>query len=724
MKKLRLTLSFIFLIIMLNGCVNYPVMETDVIGAGVPLFEGKAKEILLDRKASSIQVEATITSENGETITERGFVYGISPSPSLEKGDKIVVDTETGIGTYTLTIENLDNNTNYYIQPYAKNKMGTGYGPPNDDLIVHTNEGVASVETLPPDTAFVRATTAPVGGKLTDAGESEIIKLGIYVFEKADIAKIDTIVYPVSVAVGDTFVCQLTGLTPDTWYYFEAFVENRYGTTRGGRDSLLTWDGKPTIDTTEIIDRGFTYVTLSSSVTDGGDETVLIAERGFCWSNNALPLPDITNNILLCDDGDGDFTGKIEGLESNKTYYARAFAKSNAGIIVYGELTALWTYSDIPTVRTEEVIEMTIQSGNADVRGVIENEGMSAVYESGICWSTTEHIPTVSDSKLPLIAGTNGLFSGRLTRLRGGIIYYVRAYAINNQGTGYGDVVQFTTPPIFTDLMQFSGATRVINSMAYFAVDGFLYLLGGDLQSRFTDELWRYSIEDNKWEEFLPFEAGPIRWQSAATYGKGAYIYGGYNGKGDEKPGIYYYDASFNHWRYYEGPDSTIVNRALGYSYSNSVFYIGGFSADTVREDVWRYTPSTPAWQKRTDFPVKQYGGVAVVMNDIVYAGMGRDASNVCNGSLWTTSDEAITWNLKTTYPVTGYVFGGVVCNRRLYIIDESYYMIEYNPETNEWTRKSKFPRNTVHCILTDSNKIFIGLGQNIITMYDPSWDN
>ena len=692
-------------------------METSVVGAKVPEFEKAAESV--SQKATSVRVFAILGKENGEKITERGFVYSTSPSPTLENGNK-VFDTGIGIGRYELSIDDLDNNTTYYIRSYAINKIGTGYGTP--DLSIVTNEGLATVLTLEPDSTKIRATSAEAGGKLTNIGEDVITKIGVYVFETKNSIKIDTIAFTETVSEGDTYICKLTGLKPDTWYYVQAFVENKYGTKHGGLDSLLTRDGKPKFDKeTKITDRDYTSVTLSSSVSNGGDETVFIAERGFCWSNAADPLPDITNNMLQCGEGEGDFEGKVIGLESSKIYYARAFSKSNSGIIVYGELITLWTNSDKPTVQT---VDAVVQNGNADVGGVIESMGMSTVFESGICWSISNRVPTISDSKLTLYYGMNNDFSGRLSKLKGGTTYYVRAFATNSQGTGYGEVVQFKTPSIFTDLAMFPGSQRIINSMAYFAINGYLYILGGDLGSSLTDELWRYSIEENKWEDRRKYEGGPMRWLSGTTYGQGAFIYGGWNGNRDEKPGIYYFKEDENHWYYYNGPDSAIVNRTLGYSYSNSVFYVGGFSADTVREDVWSYTPPSLTWQKMTDFPEKQYGGVAVVIDNVAYVGMGRDASHVCNNNLWITSDGANTWEYKTSYPVTGYVLGGVVCNKRMYIVDESYCLIEYNPETDEWTRKSMLNRKTVNCIYAEGNKIYIGLGGNIITMYDPLWDN
>ena len=728
MKKILFKISTLVLLTLLNGCIDDPDMPSGVIGAGEPEFDGTTKIEAVT--ATSIRVTATISQENGYKVIERGFFYGTF-SPPNEK----VIDTgmEKRTGSYTLTIDGLNNNTPYYILPYAINSMEkTGQGK---DILVTTNEGVAIIETFIAED-LIRATSAGVGVKITFAGEGEFEKIGICYYEQGHSEQKDTIVfqttYPFKASDGETFTCPLTGLKPDTRYYVQAFTENTYGPSHGELESLLTLDGKPVIGKTDIKNRGFTEVTLTSSVTNGGDETVLIVERGFCWAiATETDNPDISNNVGPCDGaGEGPFEGTIKGLISDTPYYARAYAKSNLGIIGYGDSIPVETITDIPTVRTEEVAY--IQYGNAVVKGFIVDIGELPVTASGICWSHNNSTPTTGDFILPLIAGTDSVFSDQLTGLRGGTTYYVRAYATNAKGTGYGVVRTFTTPPVFTEGLQtFKGDLRLDNSLAYFAIGGGdLYILGGDLGPSNTSELWRYSIASDSWAQLKSFTGGPAKWQFGIRYGNGALVYGGFNGSGAETSDIYYYNAGSNEWEFYPGPDSAVVvYSTVGYPHNSSVYYIGGKSGDSIRQDVWSFNYPDKTWQRRTDFPVNQYGGIALITNNIAYVGLGNDASGVCNKSLWSTSDDAFTWNHVSSYSmITGSVLGGVVCNDRLYIIDESYYILEFNPVTLEWTRKSLLPSNrqNFHCIFSENDKIYIGLGDaaNSLMVYDPLWDN
>jgi hypothetical protein len=65
------------------------------------------------------------------------------------------------------------------------------------------------------------------------------------------------------------------------------------------------------------------------------------------------------------------------------------------------------------------------------------------VTARGLCWSTNAN-PTINDS-LSLNGSGLGTFSAVLNSLTMNTTYYVRAYATNAQGTGYGNELSFTT---------------------------------------------------------------------------------------------------------------------------------------------------------------------------------------------------------------------------------------------------------------------------------------
>ncbi len=94
-----------------------------------------------------------------------------------------------------------------------------------------------------------------------------------------------------------------------------------------------------------------------------------------------------------------------------------------------------------PVVATVDVTE--IKSTEALCGGTITSDGGFAVTTRGVCWSTDPN-PTIDDNKTTDGAGA-GSFTSQITSLQPKTNYYVRAYAINSEGTGYGMAMAFET---------------------------------------------------------------------------------------------------------------------------------------------------------------------------------------------------------------------------------------------------------------------------------------
>jgi hypothetical protein len=95
----------------------------------------------------------------------------------------------------------------------------------------------------------------------------------------------------------------------------------------------------------------------------------------------------------------------------------------------------------VSTVLTAEVDKITITS--AICGGKITDEGSGTVISRGVCWST-EYEPTIDDNKTTDGEGVV-TFSSTISDLIAETTYYVRAYATNSAGTGYGVERRFKT---------------------------------------------------------------------------------------------------------------------------------------------------------------------------------------------------------------------------------------------------------------------------------------
>ena len=95
----------------------------------------------------------------------------------------------------------------------------------------------------------------------------------------------------------------------------------------------------------------------------------------------------------------------------------------------------------IPTVTTAIITNIT-QTG-ATGGGNVTSNGGATVTQRGVTWSTSPN-PTPAGSHTTEI-GDTGAFVSKITGLLPNTTYYVRAYALNIIGFGYGDELTFTT---------------------------------------------------------------------------------------------------------------------------------------------------------------------------------------------------------------------------------------------------------------------------------------
>jgi uncharacterized protein (TIGR02145 family) len=113
-----------------------------------------------------------------------------------------------------------------------------------------------------------------------------------------------------------------------------------------------------------------------------------------------------------------------------------------------------------PAIETTEVFIITPVS--IIVGGNLINDGGGTISSSGICWSINQN-PTITDSKTTDGTGTV-TFISTISGLVENTTYYVRAYATNRAGTGYGEQIQVKTS------IDYSGKTGTLTD-----IDGNIY---------------------------------------------------------------------------------------------------------------------------------------------------------------------------------------------------------------------------------------------------------
>ena len=369
----------------------------------------------------------TVTNNGGKTITALGVCWGITSLPTI--GSSKTIDSGT-IGTFTSAITGLNPFTDYFVRAYATNAIGTAYG---NELTFKTQVGLSSVNT---DIASsITATTATSGGNVISDGGSTISERGIC----WSLGASPTIADGKLTSSGTTgaFISNLSGLIPASLYHARAYATNANGTAYGNEITFTTVAGLPLVSTAAITSVGSNSATSGGNVSsDGG---VAITARGICWGTTATPT---TSNSIITDSATstGIFVSNLSGLNAGTTYYLRAFAINTFGT-AYGNELNFTTAAGLSSITTDNAIAIT--STTATSGGNVISDGGSTISERGICWSLGAS-PTIADGKLTS-SGTTGTFISNLTGLIPVTTYYVRAYAINTDGTAYGNEISFTT---------------------------------------------------------------------------------------------------------------------------------------------------------------------------------------------------------------------------------------------------------------------------------------
>ena len=111
----------------------------------------------------------------------------------------------------------------------------------------------------------------------------------------------------------------------------------------------------------------------------------------------------------------------------------------------------------VPTLSTVAVSEITPTT--AKTGGKITSDGNVDIIVRGVCWSTRK-TPTIDGTRTTDGYGT-GDFESNITLLLPATVYYVRAYATNSIGTGYGNEISFKTEALAVPTLTTSSVSTI-----------------------------------------------------------------------------------------------------------------------------------------------------------------------------------------------------------------------------------------------------------------------
>lgn len=224
-----------------SGHSSVPVMGTNAEHNRVVSFT-----------AYTAAIAANIDNDGGAGITEVGVYYWTNG------GERQKASQPYPGNTFTINLTGLTHQTQYYVQPYAKNKNGEGTGlslyftteklpptpgdnPPPGEVVTGKKPTVSS-----PSSTGIFSTRLELTAGISDNGGHPITAKGFVwsleynpVIGKEGCTQID-----LTQTAGDKLHTVLQNLTPGTRYYVAAYATNEKGTTYS-YSSFTTEASKP-----------------------------------------------------------------------------------------------------------------------------------------------------------------------------------------------------------------------------------------------------------------------------------------------------------------------------------------------------------------------------------------------------------------------------------------------------------------------------------------------
>ncbi|SJZ96058.1 T9SS type A sorting domain-containing protein [Sediminibacterium ginsengisoli] len=272
-------------------------------------------------------------------------------------------------------------------------------------------------------------------------------------------------------------------LTGITWKNGEQLLLRWDDTDEAGSDDAMAMDqfsfsadkvtSPPLIDTVFVTDTIQDQARITMRIHPNNAKTNIIlfydTLADFRTVKNVVPA----GSPLSEDSGTTYLNAVISGLRPACRYFIRVAAGNIAGTVA-SPVSSFTIPVPLPVVSTLAPVVVSEQSAIAT--GMLVGQ-QADITEKGFAWSV-KALPLNTDNKV--ISNSNySPFTQQLYGLPSGTLIYLRAFATNNAGTGYGNTVSFYTKTVVSSLI--AGSSKIITEdSATFILN--LLQSAGDLQ--------------------------------------------------------------------------------------------------------------------------------------------------------------------------------------------------------------------------------------------------
>ena len=394
----------------------------------VPTLSTNAVSAITTRSAWS---GGTILETGGGVVSTFGVTFNTEPEPQVFQNS-----TLTGVGTLSSFVREMSSllfSTTYYARSYAITTVGLAYGEEVSFTTLEASTPTVSTIAL---VGAANALTATTGGVIEDDGGATIMQRGV-VWDVNPEPTVELSTQQINPFGGTaTYTATISTLSTNTLYYARAYASNAVGLVYGQDVSTLTNDF-PMLSTTEISTNiGSTTATAFGYIVSTGRTAV--TSYGFAFS--FLSTPTVLNSTIAGNGATTAYMATMSTLQPGSNYYIRSYG-SNAVGITYGEETSFSTLTAIPWISTLSAASSL--NASSLVTASLVNTGGLPVTRRGIIWSPASSLVTSTTREETGLFST-GLFSLYATGIASTSTYYMRAFAFNSRGFGYGNLISLS----------------------------------------------------------------------------------------------------------------------------------------------------------------------------------------------------------------------------------------------------------------------------------------
>lgn len=435
MKNLiRAIFAILLLVAAFSSCTeNLPQVPANHNNWKIHIATSEVYEI----GSSSAICGGIIEQTNEHQIETRGVCWDTASAPTIKNNYSEGLSDEL---RYTAKISDLTLNKTYYVRAYAKTDYTVFYG---NELSFFAIDGLPKISI----TEITNRTqnSAIVNCQITDDGGFPVTSSGVYWDTSENLTVNDK--KGIVDSVFGSFSYIIRSLDYNTNYYVRAFATNSQGTAYSAPVKFLTSAGVPKVTTGNATKIEGYSAHLGGTIENNGGSGIKL--RGICISEN--PNPTYPGRCIVTMNTSNNYIIDFDGLDSETTYYYRAWAENDLGI-GYGEEKSFTSLKDSPNVETYEptIISSTTVKGNGRI---IKNPTFYPIVKYGFCYSELPN-PTLVD-QLVTFDGEVETFSYDIENLKENSHYFIRAYASTVYNTWYGEVRHFYTGNNPTSAIQF-----------------------------------------------------------------------------------------------------------------------------------------------------------------------------------------------------------------------------------------------------------------------------